>query len=188
MQNTEFHDDIFMRICDYPCSFPSPTPPAPSSLVTFLHHLQTFLQCHVLCLVILLVPGVCCLGSHLHRASFPSRLVMLQTDRERCLRGVFALAHCFLHLSCAKKNFKWSVHLVSSYLCRKLLGSSSIQPTSVGFDFPVLSRQTGFRKAPSHCTRTHFKRLQLTSEMRNLPMYPRCWPAFCEPCLVPQPH
>lgn len=89
MQNTEFHDDIFMRICDYPCSFPSPTPPAPSSLVTFLHHLQTFLQCHVLCLVIFLVPEVCCLGSRLHRASFPSRLVMLQTDRERCLRGGF---------------------------------------------------------------------------------------------------
>lgn len=87
MQNTEFHDDIFMRICDYPCSFPSPTPSAPSSLVTFLHHLQTFLQCHVLCLVIFLVPGVCCLGSRLHRASFPSRLVMLRTDRERCLRG-----------------------------------------------------------------------------------------------------
>lgn len=87
MQNTEFHDDIFMRICDYTCRFPSPTPSAPSSLVTVLHHLQTFLQRHVLCLVILLVPRVCCLGSRLHGASFPSGLMMLRTDWKRCLRG-----------------------------------------------------------------------------------------------------
>lgn len=89
MQNAEFHDDIFMRICDYTCRFPPPTPSAPSSIVTVLHHLQTFLQCHDLCLVILLVPGVCCLGSRLHSASFPSRLMMLWTDRERDACGGF---------------------------------------------------------------------------------------------------
>lgn len=45
--------------------------------------------CHVLCIMILLVPWICCLDSHLHCASLPGGPIMLRKDREKnCLAAL----------------------------------------------------------------------------------------------------
>lgn len=83
----------FIHLSGYTCSDPAPISSAHFSFVPFLVSIHQHSACHVLCVVILLMPRVCCLDT-----SFPSGPITFKKTGKDASWSLVS-THCVLHLT-----------------------------------------------------------------------------------------